>query len=362
MTRKVLMPAFAGDPVVETLFVEAGFVVDYALDAEERALGRVVPKRKAIRDAAMRPALETKLSDASALNGMAVGEPLLVDAALIARAPKLEVVFIGAAGYDRIDTAAATEAGILVFNAPGGNADVVAEHTLGLMLALSRHIVDSDRRAHATGKALTRQDIQTSGWSLGMLKGRTLGLLGFGFVGQQVAQRALLGFGMNVIAYDPFFDKEEARRQGVTLFDTPDAVCAQADVLSLHVPLTEQTRNLVDSRMLSLMKNSAFLINTARGASVDTEALVDALRARRIAAAALDVTEPEPLPEGHALFALENTIVTPHIAGAAPETFAKSAVIAAELAIKGLRGERSPHLVNPDAWKRNRERFGQAGS
>jgi phosphoglycerate dehydrogenase-like enzyme len=307
----------------------------------------------------MRPALETKLSDASALNGMAVGEPLLVDAALIARAPKLEVVFIGAAGYDRIDTAAARRHPRV--QRAGSSADVVAEHTLGLMLALSRH------RGFGSSGACHRQDpdapdIQTSGWSLGMLKGRTLGLLGFGFVGQQVAQRALLGFGMNVIAYDPFFDKEEARRQGVTLFDTPDAVCAQADVLSLHVPLTEQTRNLVDSRMLSLMKNSAFLINTARGASVDTEALVDALRARRIAAAALDVTEPEPLPEGHALFALENAIVTPHIAGTAPETFAKSAVIAAELAIKGLRGERSPHLVNPDAWKRNRERFGQAGS
>jgi phosphoglycerate dehydrogenase-like enzyme len=195
-----------------------------------------------------------------------------------------------------------------------------------------------------------------------MLKGRTLGLLGFGFVGQQVAHRARLGLGMNVIACDPFADTADARRQGVTLFDNPDSICAQADVISLHVPLNDQTQNLVDGRMLGLMKTSAFLINTARGASVDTDALVDALRARRIAAAALDVTEPEPLPEGHALFTLENVILTPHIAGAAPETFAKSAVIAAELAIKGLRGERSPHLVNPDAWTRNRERFGQAGS
>lgn len=359
MSRKVLMPAFPGDPAVETMFADAGFEVDYALDAEERALGRVVPARKAIRDAAMHAALAVKLPQASALNGMAVGEPLTIDAALIARAPKLEVIFMGAAGYDRIDVAAATEAGILVYNAPGGNADVVAEHAIGLMLALSRHIAESDRRAHAGGKALTRQDVQISGWPLSVLKGRTLGLLGFGFVGRQVAERARLGLGMTIIAYDPYFEAAKAAEMGVTLFDDPDRVFEEADVVSLHVPLLDATRNLVDSRRLGLMKKSAFLINTARGPSIDTDALVEALRERRIAGAGLDVTEPEPLPDGHPLFTLENVIVTPHIAGAAPEAFGKSAVIAAGLAIEGLRGEKSPLLINPEAWAPNRARFGR---
>lgn len=360
MAKKVLMPAFPGDPSVPGLFSAAGFEVDYALSDQERAHGRVVPERKPLRDAAMKAALAEKLPEASAVNGMAVGEPLVIDADFIERAKKLEVVFIGAAGYDRIDVDAATKAGVLVFNAPGGNADVVAEHVLGLMLALARHIADSDRFAHASGKASSRQAVQTSGWPLGMLKGRTLGLLGYGFVGRQVAERARLGLGMTMIAYDPFFDKAEAARQGVVLHDTADAVFAAADVVSLHVPLSPETRNIVNARTLGLMKKSAFLINAARGASVDTDALFAALRDRRIAGAGLDVTEPEPLPDGHPLFGLENVVLTPHIAGAAPETFARSAIIAAELAIRGLKGEKSPHLVNPAAWARNRERFGGA--
>ncbi len=356
--KRVLIPAFPGADEVETMFSEAGLAVDYCLSAEERAFGRVAPARLAERRQAMEQTLPAKLAEASAINAMGLGEPLRVDADFIARAPRLEVVFIGAAGYDSVDVAAMTAAGILVFNAPGGNADVVAEHAIGLMLALSRHIADSDRRAHAERKASSRQAVQTSGWPLGMLKGRLLGLLGYGFVGRHVAERARLGLGMEVIAYDPFFDSLEAERQGVLLVDDMNTVLSRADVVSLHVPLTAGTRNLINTDTLARMRDNAILINTARGASVDTDALVAALKARKIAAAGLDVTEPEPLPDGHPLFQMDNVIITPHIAGAAPDTFAKSAIIAASLALRALKGERPPHLINPEAWDRHVERFG----
>lgn len=339
------------------MFTDAGFEVDYALSEEERALGRVVPDRVALRRAASAAAMESKLATASAVNAMGVGEPVLVDAAFLARAPKLQAVFIGAAGYDRIDVEAATRAGVLVFNAPGGNADVVAEHTLGLMLALAHHIADSDREAHAKRKASSRQAVQTSGWPVITLKGRTLGLIGYGFVGRNVADRARHGLGMTVIAYDPYFDALEAERQGVQLVNSIDEVLSRSDVVSLHMALTEGTRNLIDARALGLMRKHALLINTARGGSIDTDALVAALKERRIAAAGLDVTEPEPLPDGHPLFDLNNVIITPHIAGAAPEAFGRSAVIAASLAIQALQGRRPAHLVNPAAWDRYVERF-----
>ena len=145
---------------------------------------------------------------------MGLGEHLPITADMIVQADKLAVIFIGAAGYDRIDVEAATARGILVFNAPGGNADVVAEHALGLMLALSRRISDVDRFLHTKKTWIARQQIQATRPALGLLKGRTLGLVGFGFVGRHLAQRAQAGLGMKVIAYDPILRCVGGRASG----------------------------------------------------------------------------------------------------------------------------------------------------
>jgi D-3-phosphoglycerate dehydrogenase / 2-oxoglutarate reductase len=354
---KVLIPAFAGDPEVERMFVAAGFELDFALAEQERAHGRVAPDRIVARKEALAAALPGRLPQAVALNGMGLGEHLPITADMIGQADKLAVIFIGAAGYDRIDVEAATARGILVFNAPGGNADVVAEHALGLMLALSRRISDVDRHLHTRKTWIARQQIQATRPALGMLKGRTLGLVGFGFVGRHLAQRALAGLGMKIIAHDPFFDALEADRLGVRLTDTLNELLAEADVVSLHTPLTPKTRHLIDANALARMKKTALLINTSRGEVLETDSLVDALRNGVIAGAGLDVTEPEPLPDGHPLFEIDNAIVTPHIAGTAPETFARSAIIAASLALQALRGEKPMHIVNPAAWARHLQRF-----
>ena len=356
-SKKILIPAFAGDAEVERMFATAGFELDFVLSEEERALGRIAPDRVALRKQALAAALPGKLRGASALNGMGLGEHLPITAEMIASADKLEVIFIGAAGYDKIDLDAATERGILVFNAPGGNADAVAEHALGLMLALSRRISDVDRFLHTKKTWIARQQIQATRPALTLLKDRTLGLVGFGFVGRHLAQRAQAGLGMNVVAYDPFFDALEAERLGVRLLDSLDALLALADVVSLHTPLTAKTRKLINATALARMKKTAVLINTSRGEVLDTNALVNALHSGVIAGAGLDVTDPEPLPDGHPLFDIENAILTPHIAGTAPETFAKSAIVAASLALQALRGGKPMHIVNPTAWERHTQRF-----
>jgi phosphoglycerate dehydrogenase-like enzyme len=170
-----------------------------------------------------------------------------------------------------------------------------------------------------------------------------------GRIGQAMARRAA-GFGMKVIYYDPYFDAIPGVAEGVEAMDTLDALLAEADFISLHVPLTKETHHLIDARALGKMKPTAVLINTSRGPIVDTEALYDALTARRIAYAALDVTDPEPLPADHKLLALPNCLVAPHIASASWATRTRMAVMAAENLLAGLRGERLPNCVNPEVY------------
>jgi D-3-phosphoglycerate dehydrogenase / 2-oxoglutarate reductase len=275
------------------------------------------------------------------------------------RAPLLEVVFISAAGTDRIDVAAATERGILVINAVGANAPAVAEHAVGLMLALCRRICDTDRYAHVHKRVDPLRVMQTPP-RLSLLGGKVLSIVGYGFVGRSVAHIAGRGFGMEVVAYDPYFDPIEAERQGVRLVDDLYEALREADFVSVNTPFGPETASLIGADELAAMKPTAFLVNTARGGVVDADALGVALSVGAIAGAGLDLTDPEPLPDGHPFFDLDNVILTPHVGGNAAEVFRASSMTPVRLTLDALRGRRPRHMVNPDAWGRHEARFGGA--
>ena len=358
MRKKVLIPTFLLHPDADALLQNADDIeVIYGLDEAERAIGLGGTDRFVQRDAAVKAALDQYLGEVHALHAIGPGGHLPVTAEMLERAGLLEVVFISAAGTDKIDVGAATELGILVINAVGANAPAVAEHAVGLMLALCRRIADTDRLAHETKKVDALRVMQTPP-RLSLLSGKTLTIIGFGFIGRTIAQICRQGFGMQVVAFDPFFDSIEAERLGVTIIDDLHEALAAGDYVSINTPFNTETAALIGTKELATMKDTAFLVNTARGGVVDPDALLTALRERTIAGAALDVTEPEPLPPGHPLFDLDNVILTPHLGGNASEVFRASSVTPVRLLLEALRGQRPRHLINPSAWTRHVERFG----
>ncbi len=267
-----------------------------------------------------------------------------VDQEILAVAPRLRVISNYAVGYNNIDVAACSARGIPVGHTPGVLTDTTADFAFALLLAAARRVTE--------GVAYVREG-QWKTWGPQLLLGKdvhdaTLGLLGFGRIGQAVARRGL-GFGMRVLYYDPFVGREvQDLGEPVDL----ETLWSESDFLSIHVPLTEQTYHLVDANALGKMRRGAVLVNTARGPVVDHAALLDALTSGKLAAAALDVTDPEPLPSDHPLVRLPNCIVTPHIASASVATRAKMAVIAAENLLAGLEGRCLPHCVNPEVCLR----------
>jgi glyoxylate reductase len=264
-----------------------------------------------------------------------------IDEALLERAPRLRVVANCAVGIDNIDLGAATAAGIAVTNTPDVLTEATAEFAFTLMLAAARRLGEGER--------LVRSGAWT-GWALDQLlgqelHGKTAGVVGFGRIGQAFARRAL-GFGMRVIYADPHeVSAPGARRVAV------DQLFAEADVVSLHCPLTGDTARLVDARRLSLMKPTAILVNTARGGCVDEEALVAALTAGAIAGAGLDVYQHEPRLDVR-LLGCPRLILAPHIGSATTETRTQMAQLCADAVIAVLSGRRPPNLVNPSVWKR----------
>jgi D-3-phosphoglycerate dehydrogenase len=215
------------------------------------------------------------------------------------------------------------------------------------MLSLTRLIARSDRRAHAEGRSVSTTAL---GATPGIVRGKTVGVIGFGFIGREVARICTAGFGMQALAYDPYANPIEAERLGVELVDDLAVLLARSDVVSVHCPLTPATRDLVGRDQLAAMKPTAVLVNTSRGGTVDTPALVEALQQGAIAGAGLDVTEPEPLPEGHPLYSMENVVLTPHSGGSAPESVARAGAMSAADTVRALRGIRPANLVNADVW------------
>lgn len=277
-----------------------------------------------------------------------VTDPIRGD--LLDAVPSLGIVANFAVGYDNIDAPAATQRGVLVTNTPGVLTETTADFTWALLMSAARRVVEGADYVRA-GKWET--------WGPTLLLGHdihhaTIGVVGFGRIGREVAKRAT-GFDMRILVNDAYQDDAAAAAIGAIYVDL-DTLLRESDFVCLNCALTPETRGLIGARELALMKPSAVLINAARGPVVQTDALVDALRARTIALAALDVTDPEPLPKDHPLIGLENCLVVPHIASATIATRNKMATMAATNVLAGVRGERPPHLVNPDAWETRRRR------
>lgn len=265
-----------------------------------------------------------------------------IGAKLFDAEPQLRVVSQFAVGYDNIDVLAATARGIAVCNTPGVLTETTADLAWALLMAAARRVVEGADYVRA-GRWRT--------WAPTLLMGAdihhaTLGIVGFGRIGKEVAKRAR-GFDMRILAFDSQPDFSAAGDLGVELVDL-DTLLRQSDFVSLHCALTDETRHLIDADALAAMKSSAVLINAARGPVVDTNALVDALSSGQIAAAGLDVTDPEPIPADHPLVQLENAVIVPHIASASIATRGKMAQMAAQNLLAIIRGQRPDHIVNPE--------------
>jgi D-3-phosphoglycerate dehydrogenase len=281
-----------------------------------------------------------------------VRPPIRMTRELIGASPRLRVIGTEGAGFDHIDVAAATEAGIPVVNNVGVGATPVAEHAVGLMLALARRIVKGDSRLRRMG--WTSRDALLGGEMGTELSGKTVGIVGMGAIGRRVARICLTAFENRILAYDPFLDDAVFRAMTIERRRHLRDLLPEADFLTLHTPLNDGTRHVIGAEELGLMKPTAFLINCSRGAVVDQSALADALRDGRIAGAGIDVFDPEPAPSTNPLFALPNVIVTPHIAGVSQETTRRLSLAAAEQVMQVLGDERPPRLVNPEVWERRR--------
>lgn len=294
-------------------------------------------------DAIPRELLLEKVADVEGLL------PLLterIDAEVMDAAEGLKVISNYAVGYNNIDVAAATERGIYVTNTPGILTDTTADCAFALLMAVARRIPEADRHVKAGGWVHAwgpRMFVGTD------VHGKTLGIIGLGRIGAAILRRAK-GFDMNVIYYDEDRKRDLETELGVR-YSPLKELLAESDYVSLHVPLTSSTRHMIGKRELTMMKETAFLINTSRGPVVDEDALYRALRDGVIAGAGLDVFEREPLSPDSPLKGLNNAVITPHIASASVETRTKMATTAAFNLVSVLQGKEPPNLVNPEVLK-----------
>jgi len=265
-----------------------------------------------------------------------------IDAEVMAAAPRLKVISNFAVGFDNVDIPAATKRGIVVTHTPDVLTETVADFTVCLMLAAARRLVEADRYTR-DGKWKTWEPLLLAGQDI---HHATLGLIGLGRIGAAVARRAQ-GFGMRVVYYDVVRREDLERSLSIT-HRSLDDVLRDSDVISVHVPLSEQTRHLIGRAQFALMKNTAVFVNTSRGPVVDQAALTQALASRRIFAAGIDVFEQEPVSPDDPLLKLDNVIVVPHIASASIPTRIRMATLAAENLVAVLQGKRPPNPVNPE--------------
>lgn len=273
-----------------------------------------------------------------------------IDANLLKQAKKLRIISQYAVGFDNIDIETATKLGIYVTNTPGVLTEATAELTWALILAVARRIVEADYFVR-WGEWWRKK----TGWHpkmmLGVeLYGKTLGIIGLGRIGSRVAEIGKKAFNMKVIYYDIVRKPELEKKLGVEYREL-DQLLAESDIISIHTPLTKETYHMIDEEKLRKVKKGAILINTARGAVVDTEALIKALREGWISAAGLDVFEQEPLPPNHPLTAFKNVVLAPHIGSATYETRHKMAELVAENLIAFYEGREPPTLVNRDVLR-----------
>ena len=268
---------------------------------------------------------------------------------LLQRCPDLLAVSAYGAGFDTVDVAACTKAGVAVVNQSGSNSGAVAEHTLGMMLGLCKRISESDRRLRR-GENFTRADMM--GFDL---MGRTLGIVGIGHAGGRVAQLAR-AFGMTVLATDPHVSPEEISHRGADPVQLQELL-TRSDVVSLHCPLDDSTRGMMGAAQFAAMKKGALFITTARGHIHDEAALEGALRCGHLAGAGLDVWSVEPPTREHRLLSFDNVLATHHTAGVTVDSRRQMATMGATQILQLAHGARPPRLVNPEVWPAYAARF-----
>ena len=264
---------------------------------------------------------------------------------LMAACPKLKVVGRHGVGLDTVDIPAATRRGVAVVHAPGSNSQAVAEHALMLMLVCVKRSVKVDRMTRE-GDWGARRDSQNT-----ELGGKTLGIVGVGNVGRRVAKFAG-ALGMRVLGVDPYVPEDELRRRGVEPVKSLELLLPQVDVLTCHTPLTPETKHMINTRSLGLMKRGAIYVNTSRGEVQQEEALFEALTRGQLAAAGIDVWEEEPTPRDNKLFNLDTVVCSTHVAGVTKEASRQASLQVTSEMLRVLRGERPDVLVNPEVGPR----------
>lgn len=307
------------------------------LDGRCRLL--VGPETKS--DRGLAPELAQRLPEADGLFTLLT---VPVGAPLLEKAPRLRVVSNMAVGVDNVDLASCTGRGIPVGHTPGVLTEGTADLTMALLLATARRLPEASRDARL-GRWTTWEP---AGWLGADLAGATLGIVGMGKIGTAVAERAG-AFGLRLVYHNRSPRPEIERRLGAQPLPLEDLL-RQSDFVSLHVPLTAETKGLIDQDTLALMKLTAILINVARGPVVDSTALYRALHEGKIAAAGLDVTDPEPLPPSDPLYGLSNCLIVPHIGSATVNTRRRMAELACDNLLAGLAGEKLPHCANPAVY------------
>ena len=301
------------------------------------ALTRLVAETEAI--------LNGTLAELPGASATIMGIDNLADGEFMDRAgPALKIIARHGIGVDNVDIPAATERGILVVNTPDAPTESTAEHAVALLLSLAKRIAAGDMSLR--GADVPRPQLMGT-----EVKGRVLGVIGCGRIGRRVAEICAVGLKMRVMTYDPHCaDWGDAAGLNLEVVDDLDTLLSQADFITLHPSLSPETHHLIGERELRLMKPGAYLINTSRGPVVHEEALAVALAEGHLAGAALDVFDPEPPSPEHPLFRLSNVVVTPHIASFTDLGYRAMAEGAVEQVLQALRGERPPHLLNPEAW------------
>jgi D-3-phosphoglycerate dehydrogenase len=273
-----------------------------------------------------------------------------VDGNLLRRASNLLIVSSNGAGYDPVDVEACTAAGVLVVNQSGGNAHSVAEHALGMLLTLSKRILEADRALRRDANVNRNALIGTEA------QGKTIGIVGLGNVGRRIAALCNGLLGMKVLAYDPYLTATEMAARGGEKLEL-DELLRRSDYVSVSCPLAKDSRGMIGAREFALMQPHAYFITTARGFIHDEAALLEALRNKLIAGAGLDVWSKEPPPPDHPLLQLDNVLASPHTAGVTREARTNMGRIAAEQMLDALDGKRPPRLINPEVWPAYIKRF-----
>ena len=291
------------------------------------------------------PSPEKLAEKVSSVDGVLTNIMDRMDASLLARSPRLKVISQVSVGLDNVDLVEASRRGVLVGYTPGVLAKATADVGFALLMSAARRISESERWVRAGQWEIAHHPMYWLGVDI---NGATLGIVGMGHVGLEMAKRAL-GFDMKVLYYSKTRQPELEERYGLE-YAEPNVLLSTADFVSLHVPLTPETRHFISERELRMMKETAILVNVARGAVVDSKALYTALSENWIRAAALDVTDPEPIPADDPLLSLENLVVSPHVGSASMGSRREMCMVAARNLVAGLKGERLEHCANPELY------------